>query len=131
MEDGEAEPQQACQLWLHMELVREFQAPTQKATTTQEIYSQETEAEQPNMEVTETAPEPEEEHETEEEQSQMEVTEADAEPEAGQEEADQMRDTDERRARHQPTREQRANYPPGHENWSSSKRGNWRRRRKH
>ena len=87
-------------------LVRELQAPTQKATTTQEIYSQETEEEQPQMEVTETAAEPEEEQETEEEQSQMEVTEADAEPEADQEEADQMRDTDERRARHQPTREQ-------------------------
>ena len=131
MEDGEAEPQQACQLWLLMELVRELQTPTQNATTTQEIYSQETEEEHPQMEVTETAAEPKEEQETEEEQSQMEVTEADAEPEAGQEEADQMRDTDERRARHQPTREQRANYPPGYENWSSSKRGNWRRRRKH
>ena len=47
MEDGEAEPQQACQLWLLMELVRELQAPTQKATTTQEIHSQETKAEQP------------------------------------------------------------------------------------
>ena len=35
MEDGEAEPQQACQLWLLMELVRELQTPTQKATTTQ------------------------------------------------------------------------------------------------
>ena len=108
MEDGEAEPQQACQLWLLMELVRELQAPTQKATTTQEIYSRETEEEDPQMEVTETA----------------------AEPEAEQEEADQMRDTDERRTRHQPTREQRANYPPGYENWSSSKRFNWRRRRK-
>ena len=42
MEDGEAEPQQACQLWLLMELVRELQTPTQKATTTQELYSQET-----------------------------------------------------------------------------------------
>ena len=46
--------------------------PTQNATTTQEIYSQETEEEQPQMEVTETA----------------------AEPEVEQEEADQMRDTD-------------------------------------
>ena len=108
MKDGEAEPQQECQPWLLMELVRELQAPTQKATTTQEIHSQE----------------------TEEEQSQMEVTEADAEPEADQEEADQMRDTDERRTRKQPTREQRANYPPGYESWSSSKKGNWRRRRK-
>ena len=72
MEDGEAEPQQACQLWILMELVREFQTPTQNATTTQEIYSQETEAEQPQMEVTETA----------------------AEPEVEQEEADQMRETD-------------------------------------
>ena len=41
-------------------------------------YSQETEAEQPQMEVTETAAEPDMEQETEEEQSQMEVTEADA-----------------------------------------------------
>ena len=64
MEDGEAEPKQACQLWLLMELVRELQAPTQKATTTQEIHSQETEEEQPNMEVTETAAEPEMEQET-------------------------------------------------------------------
>ena len=72
MEDGEAEPQQACQLWLLMELVRELQAPTQRATTTQEISSRETEEEQPNMEVTETA----------------------AEPEMEQEEADQMRDTE-------------------------------------
>ena len=104
--------------------------PTQRATTAQEIYGQESEAEQTNMDATETAAEPEKEQETEEEQSQMEVTEADAEPEADQEEADQMRDTDERRARHQPTREQRANYPPGYENWSSSKRFNWRRRRK-
>ena len=63
MEDGEAEPQQACQLWLLMELVRELQAPTQKATTTQEIYSRETEEEQPQMEVTETAAEPEAEKE--------------------------------------------------------------------
>ena len=94
MEDGEEEPQQACQLWLLMELVRELQTPTQNATTTQEIHRQETEAEQPQMEVTETAAEPEEEQETEEEQSQMEVTEADAEPEADQEEADQMRDTE-------------------------------------
>ena len=54
-----------------MELVRELQTPTQKATTTQEIYSRETEEEQP----------------------QMEVTEATAEPEAKQNEADQMRDT--------------------------------------
>ena len=71
MEDGEADPQQAYQLWLLMELVREFQTPTRKAATTQESYSQETEEEHP----------------------QMEVTEADAEPEAEQEEADQMRDT--------------------------------------
>ena len=75
MEDGEAEPQQACQLWLLMELVRELQAPTQKATTTQEIHSQETGEEQPLMEVTETP----------------------AEPEAEQEEADKMRDTNEGR----------------------------------
>ena len=108
MEDGEAEPQQACQLWLLMELVRELQTPTQNATTTQEISSRETEEEQPQMEVTETA----------------------TEPEAEQSKADQMRDTDERRTRQQPTREQRANYPPGYESWSSSKKGNWRRRRK-
>ena len=60
MEDGEPEPQQACQLWLLMELVRELQTPTQKATTTQETYSRETEEEQPHF------------------------TEADAEPEAEQ-----------------------------------------------
>ena len=78
-----------------MELVREFQTPTQNATTTQETYSlRETEAEQLQMEVTETAAEPEEEQETEEEQSQREVTEADAEPEADHEEAVQMRDTE-------------------------------------
>ena len=34
MEDGEEEPQQACQLWLLMELVGEFQTPRRKATTT-------------------------------------------------------------------------------------------------
>ena len=61
MEDGEAEPQQACQLWLLMELVRDFQTPTQKAATTQESYSQETEEEQPQMEVTKASAEPEEE----------------------------------------------------------------------
>ena len=56
MEDGEAEPQQACQLWLLMELVRELQTPTQNATTTQETsHSRETEEEQTQMEVTETA----------------------------------------------------------------------------
>ena len=94
MEDGEAEPKQTCQLWLLMELVRELQAPTQNTTATQETHSRETEEEQAQMVVTETAAEPEEEQETEEEQSQMEVTEADAEPEADQEEADQMRDTE-------------------------------------
>ena len=108
MEDGEAESQQACQLWLLMELVRELQTPTQNATTTQETYSRETEAEQPQMEVTETAAEPEEERSEE----------------------DQLRDTDEGITRHLPTREQKANYPPGHESWSSSKKYNWRRRRK-
>ena len=71
MEDGEAEPQQACQLWLLMELAREPQTPTQNATTTQETYSRETEEEQP----------------------EREITEATAEPEAEQNEADQMRDT--------------------------------------
>ena len=55
-----------------MELVRELQTPTQNATTTQETYSRETEDEQPNMEVTETA----------------------TEPEAEQSEAEQMRDTE-------------------------------------
>ena len=59
MEDGEAGPQQAYQLWLLMELVREFQTPTQNATTTQESYSQETEEEQPQIEFTEADAEPE------------------------------------------------------------------------
>lgn len=54
-----------------MELVRGFQTPTQNATTTQEIYSQE----------------------TKEVQTQMEVTETAAELEVEQEEADQMRDS--------------------------------------
>jgi hypothetical protein len=49
MEDREAETQQACQPWLLMELVRELQGPTQKATTTQDIHSQETKAEQPQI----------------------------------------------------------------------------------
>ena len=35
MKDGETEPQQAFQLSLLMELVREFQTPTQKASTAQ------------------------------------------------------------------------------------------------
>ena len=60
----------------------------------------------------------------------MAATEAAAEPEAEHGELDQMRDTDEGIARHQPTREQKANYPPGYENWSSSEKYNWRRRRK-
>jgi hypothetical protein len=124
MEDGEAEPQQACQLWLLMELVRELQTPTQNATTTQETYSRETEAEQPQMEVTETAAEPEEEQETEEEQSQMEVTEADAEPEADQEEADQMRDTGEVSAAAEtpPAVEVGFEPPPGWEQWDMQRR---------
>ena len=41
----------------------------------------------------------------------MAATEAAAEPEAEQDEADQMRDTGEGSARHQPTREQKENYP--------------------
>ena len=128
MEDGEPEPQQACQLWLLMELVRELQAPTEKATTSQEIYSRETEEEQPQMEVTETAAEPEEEQETEEEQSQMEVTEADAEPEADQEEADQMRDTDvgSAAAETPPAVEVGFEPPPGWEEWSTTTRRNFR-----
>ena len=100
MEDGEAEPKQTCQLWLLMELVRELQAPTQKATTTQEIHSQETEEEQPQMEVTETA----------------------AEPEMEQEEADQMRDTDAGSAA-----EGQQQKPPGHEMWSRAQRRTWKK----
>ena len=65
MGDGEAEPQQACQLSLLIELVRELQTPRQNATTTQEMYSQK-------------------------EQSQMEVAEAATGPEVEQSEADQM-----------------------------------------
>ena len=67
---------------------------------------------------------------TKEEQPQTADAEAAAESETEQEETDQMRDTDEGGARHQPTKEQRATYPPGYENWPSSKRINWRRRRK-
>ena len=37
----------------HANLIRELQTPTQKATTTQEIYSQEIEEEQSQIEVTE------------------------------------------------------------------------------
>ena len=78
-----------------MELVRELQTPTQNATTTQEISSRETEEEQPNMEVTETA----------------------TEPEAEQSEADQMRDTDEGSAEAATTPAVYAGYkhPPGWE----------------
>ena len=102
MEDGEAEPQQACQLWLLMELVRELQTPTQRATTTQEIYSRETEEEQPNMEVTETA----------------------AEPEMEQEEADQMRDTDTGSAAAAAPSAAYSGFepPPGWEQWSMEKK---------
>ena len=67
---------------------------------------------------------------TKQEQPQTADAEAAAESETEQEEMDQMRDTDEGGARHQPTKEQRETYPPGYENWSSSKRSNWRRRRK-
>ena len=83
-----------------MELVREFQTPTQNATTTQEIHSQETEEEQLQMEVTETA----------------------AEPEAEQEEADQMRDIDERSA-------SLVMPPPpsGKEVWTTKEKKNWKR----
>ena len=42
-----------------MELVRELQKPTQKATTAQEMDSQETEEEQPQMAYTGAAAEPE------------------------------------------------------------------------
>jgi len=99
MEDGEAEPQQACQLWLLMELVRELQTPTQNATTTQETYSRETEDEQPNMEVTETA----------------------TEPEAEQSEADQMRDTEVGSAALATPSPAYAAFdlPPGWEQWST------------
>ena len=132
MEDGEAEPQQACQLWLLMELVRELQAPTQKATTTQETYSREPGEEYPQMEVTETDAEPEEERETEKKQSQMEVTEADAEPEADQEEAGQMRDTDEgsTAAATTPAVEVGFEPPPGWEEWSTTTRRNFKRRQR-
>ena len=99
IEQGEAEPKQACQLWLLMELVREFQTPTQNATTTQEIHSRETEEEQPQMEVTETA----------------------AEPEAEQEEADQMRDTEVGSAALATPSPAYAAFdlPPGWEQWST------------
>ena len=132
MEGGEAEPQQACQLWLLMELVREFQTPTQNATTTQETYSRETEDEQPNMEVTEADAEPEMEQETEEEQSQMEVTEADAEPEVDQEEADQMTDTNvgSAAAETPPAVEVGFEPPPGWEEWSTTTRRNFKRRQR-
>ena len=85
-----------------MELVRELQTPTQRATTSQEIYSRE----------------------TEEEQSQMEVTEADAEPEADQEEADQMRDTDEGSAEAATTPAVYAGFEPPHgwEQWDMQRR---------
>ena len=88
-------PQQLLRL---MHLVRELQTPTQKAARAQKSSSPETEEEQP----------------------QMTATEAAAEPEEEQEEVDQMRDTDEGSAGRQPTREQRANCPPGYEIWSSS-----------
>ena len=132
MEDGDAEPQQTCQLWLLMELVRELQTPTQKATAAQDICSQETEEEQPQMEVTETAAEPEEEQETEKEQSQMEVTEADAEPEADQEEADQMRDSDEGSAEAATTPAVYAGYkhPPGWEQWNMKRRNMYKKRQR-
>ena len=61
------------QLLRFMDLVRELQTPTQRATTAQEIYGQE----------------------SEDEQHLMEATDATAEPEAEQEEVEQMRDTDE------------------------------------
>ena len=61
------------QLLRFMDLVREPQTPTQRATTAQEIYGQE----------------------SEDEQHLMEATDATAEPEAEQEEVEQMRDTGE------------------------------------
>ena len=109
MEDGEAEPQQACQLWLLMELVRELQAPTQRATTTQEISSRETEEEQPNMEVTETA----------------------TEPEAEQSEADQMRDTDgSAEAATTPAVYAGYKHPPGWEQWNMKRRNMYKKRQR-
>mgnify|MGYP001035202417 CR=1 FL=1 len=71
-----------------MELVRELQTPTQKATTAQEIYGQESEDEQPLME----------------------ATDATAEPEAEQKEAEKKRDTGEVSAA-----EATQHKPPGHE----------------
>ena len=91
-----------------MELVRELQAPTQRATTTQEISSRETEEEQPNMEVTETA----------------------AEPEADQEEADQMRDTDAGSAAAAAPSAAYTGFepPPCWEQWSMGKRRTYKQR---
>ena len=62
--------------------------------------------------------------ETEEEQPQMEVTEADAEPEAEQEEADQMRDTDEGSVV-----EAIQQKPPGWEMWSKAQHTKWKKKR--
>ena len=67
---------------------------------------------------------------TKQEQPQTADAAAPAESETEQEETDQMRDTDEGGARHQPTKEQRVTYPPGYENWSSSRKSHWRQRRK-
>ena len=67
---------------------------------------------------------------TKQEQPQTADAEAAAESETEQEETDQMRDTDEGGARHQPTKEQKATYPPGYENWPSSRKSHWRQRRK-
>ena len=91
-----------------MELVRELQAPTQRATTTQEISSRETEEEQPNMEVTETA----------------------AEPEMEQEEADQMRDTDTGSAAAAAPSAAYSGFepPPGWEQWGMGKRRTYKQR---
>ena len=82
-----------------MELVRELRIPTQKATTAQETYSQETE-------------------------EQMEVTEADTEPEVERNEADQMRDTDvgSAAAETPPAAEVGFEPHPGWEQWDMQRR---------
>ena len=67
---------------------------------------------------------------TKEDQPKSAEAEVTAEQEAEQEEVVQMRDPDGGKARHQPAREQRAAYPPGYENWSSSRKSHRRQRRK-
>ena len=53
MEDGEALALIKPKFSIVIKLRRGLQKPTQKATTTQEMYSREIEEEQPQMEVTE------------------------------------------------------------------------------